>query len=142
MGTSSSKGWKMMENKIKALAIFLGVDVEEIDEEYNNVLSYGREEYLVLTDDEADEAAREQVLDSIWVFRPGFLENYMPLDAETIGIIQQAKYDDANEPLKRLIETLEIFVDDAIAADGRGHFLASYDFEEIEAGEFYIYRVN
>ena len=132
----------MMENKIKALAIFLGVDVEEIDEEYDNVLSYGREEYLVLTDDEADVAAREEILDSIWAFNPKFLENYMPLDAETIGIIQQAKYEDANEPLKRLIETVEIFVDDAVATDGRGHFLAHYDFEENEINNMLIYRVN
>ena len=131
-----------MENKIKALAIFLNVDVEEIDEEYGEVLSRGREEYLVLTDDEADEKARGEILGLIWAFRPEFLENYMPLDAETIGIIQQAKYEDANEPLKRLIDDLDAFVTDAIAADGRGHFLAHYDFEENEINDLYIYRVN
>ena len=27
-------------------------------------------------------------------------------------------------------------------ADGRGHTLATYDGEEVEAGEFYIYRTN
>jgi hypothetical protein len=37
---------------------------------------------------------------------------------------------------------LDKFVEDAIEADGRGHFLAYYDGEENEQGDCFIYRVN
>lgn len=51
------------EDRVEALAEFLGLDEEEkaeIEEGYTDgALEYGREEYLVLTDDEADERAHE-----------------------------------------------------------------------------------
>jgi hypothetical protein len=37
---------------------------------------------------------------------------------------------------------LEGFVEEAVSADGRGHFLSSYDGEENEQDGFYIYRIN
>lgn len=45
------------EVRIKALASFLGVDSEDITESKHNddVFDYGKESYLVLTDDEADD---------------------------------------------------------------------------------------
>lgn len=52
------------EDRVEALAEFLGLDEEEkaeIEEGYTDgALEYGREEYLVLTDDEADDMFREQ----------------------------------------------------------------------------------
>jgi hypothetical protein len=36
----------------------------------------------------------------------------------------------------------ESFAKKAIAADGRGHFLAHYDNEQNESGEFFIFRTN
>lgn len=41
-----------------------------------------------------------------------------------------------------IIEDFEDFVSDAIDADGRGHFLSTYDGEEVEHEGFYLYRVN
>ena len=35
---------------------------------------------------------------------------------------------------------IDKFVDDAIDTDGRGHFISSYDGEEVEAEEYFIYR--
>ena len=55
--------------------------------------------------------------------------------------------EDANDALTALIEAgsgMEDFIDAAINADGRGHFLASYDGEEIESDcrNVFAYRIN
>jgi hypothetical protein len=43
-----------------------------------------------------------------------------------------------------MIKDMDDFVDDAIGADGRGHFLSHYDGNEVEDREsgLYIYRTN
>lgn len=125
------------KKKLKALAQFL--DEKDLDEVQNLI---DREDYLVLTDEEADEKAHEEILNSIWAFKAEFLSAHSSLDAETISIIQQAKYEDANEPLKRMINDLDHFINDAISSDGRGHFMNSYDDHENEQNDFYIYRMN
>jgi hypothetical protein len=51
--------------------------------------------------------------------------------------------EDANEIVRAMIgERMDDFVSQAIGADERGHFLSSYDGEENQQGEFYIYRNN
>ena len=40
------------------------------------------------------------------------------------------------------IKNFDDFVEDAVRADGRGHFLAGYDGNENEQGDFYLYRTN
>ena len=123
--------------RVEALAKFL--DEKDLDRAQSLI---DHEDYLVLTDDEADEKVREEILNSIWAFNSNFIASHSELDAETIRIIQDAKYEDANEPLKRLINDLDHFIEDAVSSDGRGHFLASYDGHENEEGQFYIYRRN
>ena len=54
----------------------------------------------------------------------------------------QGRYEDGNQELLRLIDDIDEFVEDAIRADGRGHFLSSYDGDENEEGDYYIYRTN
>ena len=89
--------------------------------------SYGEQEYLVLTNDEADDRAYDYVY-SVWeecyltdkiTKQLGFLANYIDLNQATI---------------------------DAIKIDGRGHSLAGYDghesYEEINGKTYYIYRTN
>ena len=100
---------------------------EEITNEYKDYFKYGKEEYLVYTDEEADSAAYDSVY-SIWEDcyltediqnSLGFLVNYIDLKKATL---------------------------DSIKIDGRGHTLASYDGEECEeyinSTIYYIYRVN
>lgn len=132
--------------KIEALAKHLGIEVDEITEENDGVtFSEGRREYLVLTDEEADEKAREYILESVWAFKPEFLAAHARegIDCETIEAIQaNERCEDNNKPLTALIADLDHFVDDAIRSDGRGHFMSSYDGEENEQGEFFIYRTN
>lgn len=100
---------------------------DEFENSYDDYYSYGNQEYLVLTDSEANDAAYNSVM-SIWEDcyltkevkqQLGFLENYIDLAAAT---------------------------EDAIKADGRGHTLASYDgheyYKEVDGEIYYIYRIN
>lgn len=142
--------------KIEALAKHLKCSVDKISENgANNMFDVSSQEYLVLTDDEAQERATEDIENSLWAFRAEFLESYMPegVEADTIKIIQE-KCEDANPAIMQLIqwnlrsgpENLLLnqmhFINDAIMSDGRGHFISHYDGEEIEAGEYFIYRLN
>lgn len=128
--------------KIVALAKFLDVTPDEIEEsKYNpgRTFTYGTEEYQVLTDDEATEAARWYILDSVWAFPATFLESHSDVaDAKTFRLLQ-TKCEDANASILRLLRDPETFVKDAIRADGRGHFLNSWDNEEYEQDGFLIY---
>lgn len=132
--------------RILALAKHLDCDPDEITEGYgDNRFEHGRAEYLVLTDDEADEAARERIEESLWAFNTSFLRAHAPslssASAEkAIAKVQEELCEGANELIAALIPNMAAFVRDAIAADGRGHFLAGYDGEENEEGSFYIYR--
>lgn len=135
--------------RIQALAKHTGEDPDEIAEASygENLFEIGREEYLVLTDDEADEACTESIKESLYAFKPSFLVYYL-VDGMTEKALQaiQELCEDANEPLQALIVDMGHLVNDAVSSDGRGHFLAHYDSEEneetIDGVTYYIYRVN
>lgn len=141
-------------NAVEALADQIGYDPDDITlEKYTHygleVFSAGRGEYAVGTDSEADEACKEYIKDSAWAFRSSFICNYCNLPqelAEALEAMQSKKCESANDSILALIEKtdggLEGFVEDAISADGRGHFLSSYDGEENERDGFFIYRIN
>ena len=143
----------MSENvdlKVKALAKYLDCDPEDIAEGYPSygdfmTLEYGGEEYLVLTDEEADEACSDNIYQSVWAFNAGFIIDHsnLPYDAaDMITGFQESKCEDANDTILALITDFDEFVEDAISADGRGHFLSGYDGDEVEAGKYFIYRLN
>jgi hypothetical protein len=133
--------------KQEALAKFLGYGTEGVEQSSydENSFSCGREEYLVLTDSEADEKTREYILDSVWAFNPNFLASHAKegIDEDVIKAIQDnGKCESNNKALTALLDDVDHFVNDAIRSDGRGHFLSSYDGEENEEGQFFIYRTN
>jgi hypothetical protein len=119
-------------------------EVEPYDEDNN------RNDYLVLTDEEADEKAKEYILDSLWAFNASFIAYHTDLDEEVIQAIHDnGKCESNNDTIHNLIKKLgdlDDFVSDAISADGRGHFLSSYDGNEneetVNGTTFYIYRQN
>jgi len=141
-------------NAVEAVADFVGCDpgeVQQFDLPYYGmeVFSIGHKRYAVGTDNEADEACREYVKDSAWAFSPIFICNYCNLPqelAEALGAMQQKKCEGANDSILALIEKtdrgLDGFVEEAVSADGRGHFLSSYDGNENEKDGFFIYRID
>ena len=101
----------------------------------------GDQEYLVLNDQEAQKRCEEDIKESIWAFNSSFLSFHTGIDEEIIKSVQE-HCESSNEMLLRSIEDLPKFINEAIATDGRGHFISIYDGHEQEEGEFYIYRMN
>ena len=135
--------------RIIALAIhFATFGVEESMEEVDGYID---NDYLVYTDEEADEAVREYIEETVWAFSPSFLQAHTGVSSNTIIQIQNTQLDSPNEVLTAMIKDFDHFVEDAVRCDGRGHFLATYDHEENyvsfsnEEGEnvtYFIYRVG
>lgn len=152
----------MMEKKLDALKNYLtesgGFTPEELEGIGPDCFAYGcfdilGQEYKVFTDEEADEAAAEDIKESLWAFNADFIIQHMPtydemtsreyIDIEkALREMQGVLCENAGPLVKALIDDLEQFVEDAINADGRGYFIATYDGEENENGGFYIYRTN
>ena len=137
-------------DKIKAIEAYTESTVEKEDGQRFEMED--GTEWLVLTDEEADEITREEIEESLWAFNPHFiidrLEN-RSLDnwerfhcAEALLEIQKRHCEGINPIIRALIADMEEFVADAVASNGRGHFLSRYDGEEVdlEGTDFYAYR--
>ena len=141
-----------------ALAIHLQVAADDVDVDITQSthsdleFEHGRQSYVVMTDAEADDAARESLRDSLWAFQSSFLRSYIPAlrnaaAARAFDKMRETLCEDANELVSALLGAREDeCLADAISADGRGHTLAPYDGEEseqrVEGVTFYIYRTN
>lgn len=149
--TNSEKGSGSPEDsqeltRKQILAKYLECDVEDIDgDEDGQSFELGSKEYLVLTDSEADQKAAEYIKDSVWAFNASFLASFCDMPEEMFTAVQD-KCEGANDAVLNCIERadggLKAFVEEAISADGRGHFLSQYDGNENEEGDYFIYRVN
>ena len=133
-------------DKIIALAKHLEIDPEDIEQSgYDDTtFDVDGEEYMVCTDDEADGRAGDYIKESLWAFNAGFIIDHSELPYESVDMItgfQEAKCEDANTTIATLITDMDEFIEDAMCADGRGHFIGSYDGEENEEDGFYIYRM-
>lgn len=119
-------------------------------ENLTEVEDFDNDDYLVLTDEEADEKAKEYITDSLWAFNPSFLASMTEFDEEIFqAIADNGKCESNNDVIYNTIQKtcgINDFVEAAVQADGRGHFMSSYDGNENEEtvhGEtFYIYRLN
>ena len=152
----------LTNEKRKALQQFLSIPDEDMDElkssKYEeNGLEYCKEEYLVLTDAEADVRAREDIERSLWAFQPSFILSHCSTydrmsnweydgAKEALEKIQRHFCESINELIRAMIADFDEFVEDAINEDGRGHLISMYDGcenEEIVDGvTYYIYRIN
>ena len=128
----------------KAVCKELDIDKDDLE----NVMD--KEDYLILTDEEADEKAAECVKESIWAFNASFLSGETGIDEEVFTAIQKNDRCESNNPaILSLVEAnggLDSFIENAISADGRGSFLTTYDGNEIEINcgkqTIYAYRMN
>lgn len=139
--------------KLEALASFLGCEIEELNQtkwgHYGlDSFELGSKEYAIGTDSEADSACADYIRETVWAFNSDFIVSECGLPyqlAEVFQPFQHEKCESANDALLGLVNAtcgIESFTESAISADGRGHFLSSYDGEETQEGEFFIYRVN
>lgn len=137
----------MMETMTKQQALANFLEVNESDIEINNdeyILSNG-DSYFVLTDQEADEYATSEIEYMLWAFNASWLASYTGLH-EAVFEALAGGYENSNEAIMALINnagSMDEFAQECIDADGRGHFVANYDGEEIELENgYYAYRVN
>jgi hypothetical protein len=149
MSSAQANTTTTTEQRIEALAKFLGVDPSDITAcSYDECLfDCGRGSYLVLTDEEADDRCRDRITDSLWAFRPAFIASHtrggLPSKCiQALEKMQSELCEDASPIIEALIRDMDHFVADAMRCDGRGHFLSSYDGNENEEGDFFIYRDN
>lgn len=101
--------------------------------------------YMVAENEQkAFEACCEYVEDNLCYFCPEFLAEQTELPIEIFEALASKDFHD-NSVYKSLIEhvtTIENFTQAAIDADGRGHFLNSWDGSELEIGEYLLYRLD
>jgi hypothetical protein len=141
----------------QALASHIGCEWSELEPCRHDFygldsFSYGREEWAIGSDDDAQEAVTESIKQVLWAFRPSFILGCcgLPLELdEAIQAWQEKECENCNDAIEQMIDRtceLDEFVRQALMSDGRGHFLSSYDGEEVElkteAGTFYAYRIN
>ena len=135
--------------RVVALSKYLELTKEETEENIryasDDTYYFGNEDYMVLTDDEADEKVAEYIKETVWAFNPSFLSCHSGIDEDVFKLLQD-KCESSNEAILKLIKDFDHFVEDAVRSDGRGHFLSSYDGEENEQEHnnetYYIYRTN
>jgi len=124
-----------------------GEDLETFDiteSDAVNVFDTDNGEYTVLTDEEAEEQATAYIKESLWAFNAYFIVDYLPdgVGEEVIEALQP-QCERANDAIMSMVgDSFEELVEDAIAADGLGHFLNSYDGGCEELDGFVIYRSN
>ncbi len=127
--------------------------VENTYNENYNTFEIICNEYKVLTDDEADEEAKENILTSLWAFDANFILQHTEFYnnssqaedkafMEGLYQLQSTLCESANSIVKALITDIDNFVDDAVLTNGRGHFISYYDGIENELNDLYIYRIN
>ena len=128
--------------KQQALANFL--EVEVIENSWGFETGEGTE-YIVYTDEEADQVALDYIKDTLWAFNASWLASYTGLHEAVFEALSEG-YENSNEAIMALINnagSMDEFVQESIDADGRGYFVANYDWEEIELeNDYYAYRVN
>lgn len=112
-------------------------------------------EYKVLTEEEADEAAREEIKESVWAFRAEYILHHTTfyetssqredeIFCKALEHMQGQLCESAGPVIMALIKDFETFASEAIRDDGRGQFIAHYDGEEHESadGKYLIYWIN
>tara|TARA_R100000234_G_C4961631_1_gene162050 strand:- start:340 stop:831 length:492 start_codon:yes stop_codon:yes gene_type:complete len=132
-------GLSTTDARVKAICKVADVEPLEAVELLTN------EDWLCLTDNEADELARQLILDSVWAFTPWFLSKQTGIDEEIFKLLQE-KCEGANDAILRMIKDIDSFVNDAIGCDGRGHFISHWDGNEheitIDNIDFFCFQLN
>ena len=134
-----------VDDKKKLLAECLDVKEDTISSlGYNNYFELDDgSEYLVLDWDEREETLQENIKETCSYFVPEFLAEETELPKEVFKALV-----DKNDAVYKLLEKwvdggFEQFCEDAVNADGYGHFLSGYDGEEIElTDDLFAYRTN
>lgn len=136
-----------IQKRKESLSTFLDVSIEDIEclDIVDCAFTVDNEDYLVLTYEEAREKTEEYIKNSLCYFNTEFIylhSIFYGKNEDCTDVIKAIQDKEDSSLIEDIIEDLDSFIEDAICCDGMGNFLASYDSEEHEQGDFLIYRVN
>lgn len=119
-------------------------DPNNFEEGQDTFTIYG-EEWVVLTEEEAEEWAYDYLVENIDNFNSNFLSEYTGVSEEMIDAIKEHG-EDSRHVITVLVACqeggLEGLVHEAIIRDGMGEFISTYDGEEIVlSNEYSAYRL-
>ena len=106
-------------------------------------------DWLIYTDEEADEACKDYIKETAWAFNQDFIISHskvLDYDKWSYNILKaiQEQCESWNDAILRLIDDIDEFCDDAISSDWRWHFLSWYDWNENEVDinwtTYYLYK--
>ncbi len=141
-----------MLNKQQLLEVqkYFQCESDEIEHVEDDTYMVCHQEHIICADKKADELAADYIENSLWAFNPSFIcdcidglsDSARTAIEDMLKHSQQTLCEDANDAILRLVSgNLQDLINAAIQANGRGHFLSSYDGEEIEiARGLYAYR--
>ena len=126
---------------IEAIKKHTNCEYSDITKEGKTRYFIGDQEYLVLNEKEAQTRCEEDIKQSIWAFNSSFLSFHTEISEDIIKSVQE-HCESSNDMLLNSIKDIEKFINEAIASDGRGHFISYYDGHEHEENDLFIYRLN
>lgn len=132
-----------LENKKGILAKCLGISEDTITTSGRYFELDDGSEYLVLDEEEREEKLKDNIKETCSYFIPEFLAKETELPSEVFKALV-----DKNGVVYKLLEKyvgggFEQFCEDAVDADGYGHFLSRYDGKELElTDDLFAYRTN
>lgn len=142
---------QVMVEKMEALMDIMA-DATVVPAEMNNGDCYtvttgeeGEMTFLVLNEEDREYYVTEEIKDRLWAFIPEFLAECTEIEVTPFETMAAQGDETFNNVIKILIENtcgMEYFVEQAVVTDGYGHFLSTYDGDENESGEFFIYRLD
>jgi hypothetical protein len=98
------------------------------------------DEYRVIEKSVIDSLVADEIQDQLYAFRPEFLADITQMSETALRDIQTCRHAEAtlNEFLNPYLEEI---AEEYVSTEGYGHIFASYDGQEIETEDHYVFRI-
>ncbi|MDD3976727.1 hypothetical protein L1994_10275 [Methanomicrobium antiquum] len=142
-----------LENKKKVLSEYLRVSPDKITESKGTLYSFRalyhgpNRAYLVLTDIEANVAARRAIKSRMWLISLESIFSYFDIDsypADALNKISTEEIRKINAEITKLVDKTcgtEILAEKMLQLGNRANILADYDQKERIFNNYFIYRL-
>jgi len=126
----------------------------EVDDNHNHINVFvDGDEWLILNDEGRKIQVRSYIEETVEYFNPTFLSRLTGISDKIFTVLQEPQVTDTNKTILLLIKGtcgMDKFVEESIHSDGYGHFLSTYNGEEIKFSimdgwdtiNYYAYRIN
>ena len=142
-----------LEEKKKALAKYLKVSPDRITHSDGTLYSFKalyhgpNRAYLILTDIEANVAARRAIKSRLWLISLESIFSYFDIDSYPADALNKIPHEDIrkiNTEITKLLDKTcgtEILAEKMLKLGNRANILADYDQKERSSGDYFIYRL-